>query len=390
MKSLRCLLLAAGFSLAVASVERAAAAQIEIAHGAQPQLATGSDGRIWLVYAQPIAATIASTEGHAHGAASKAKKHKGGHGPGGRGGEVFVASSKDGGVTFSAPVKVAHVPQLMLGNRRGPRVAADGDTITVTAIADELIAFTSRDGGRTWSGRVAINDAPGSAREGLHDLAGAADGRLFVTWLDLRNGAMELWGAESTDGGATWSKNEQIYKSPGKSICECCHPNARFDAEGNLAVMWRNSIDGARDMWIATRARDSDRFGAARKLGAGTWKLNACPMDGGAIVVFGDGKFGAVWQRSGDVFFLGEAGASEINLGKGRQPVAVLNPEMPVVIWSEGANLVVVSGTSGGPPVGRIAGARFPSVVGVPGGRGVVVAYERSAQSTTSIGIELL
>jgi hypothetical protein len=40
---------------------------------------------------------------------------------------------------------------------------------------------------------------------------------------------MQLWGASSQDSGRTWAKNEQIFKSPDKSICACCHPTALFD-----------------------------------------------------------------------------------------------------------------------------------------------------------------
>src|SRR5690606_22585764 len=98
-----------------------------------------------------------------------------------------------------------------------------------------------------------------------------------------------------------WSEDQPIYRSPDRSICECCHPTALFDSAGNLAVMWRNSIEGSRDMWLAARPAGATQFSAARKIGEGTWKLDGCPMDGGHIVALGDGNFGAVWQREGDV-----------------------------------------------------------------------------------------
>ena len=47
--------------------------------------------------------------------------------------------------------------------------------------------------------------------------------------------------------------------------------------------MWRNSLDGARDMFVS-ESRDGGRtFSNARKLGSGTWPLKACPMDGGHL-----------------------------------------------------------------------------------------------------------
>lgn len=374
------LLSAAFFTFAFGGLAQTSSARTEIARAAQPQLAAAPDGRVWVVYGHLLEVPAAQPE---------AQKHKG-HAPSVRSGEVFVAGSTDGGATFAAPVKVAHMPKLMLGLRRGPRIAVNGPNLTVTVNAHELLAFTSRDGGHTWSEPVTVNQVPTSAREGLHDLAAASDGRLFVTWLDLRNGKMELWGAWSKDGGRTWGANERIYRSPDKSICECCHPSASFDADGNLAVMWRNSIEGARDMWIAIRARGAAEFGPATKLGEGSWKLNACPMDGGRIVALGGGDFGGVWTRNGEVFFSRRDGA-ETGLGQGKQPVAVpARDGRPLVVWQQGAGLVSAWGNPGATPTPQAADARFPSILAVPGDRGILLAYERGEKAATSIVVERL
>ncbi len=326
----------------------------------------------------------------AHAAPADGKKQKSHPQPPKRSGDVFVARSNDSGATFAPAVKVAVVPKLMLGMRRGPRIAVHGERLTVTVIAHELLAFTSSDGGKTWSEPVTINEVPTSAREGLHDLAGSSDGQLFVTWLDLRNGKTELWGASSKDSGRTWAKNEQVYKSPDKSICECCHPTALFDAEGNLAVMWRNSIEGARDMWLSTRPKGATKFGAARKLGEGTWQLTACPMDGGLIVALGGGNFGAVWQRAGEIF-LSRTGGAEKSLGKGKQPVAVhASGGEALVVWQQGADLVSLRGLNGS-PVKHASEARFPTLVALPGGKGTLLAHERGpAKGPTTVTVERL
>lgn len=336
-------------------------ARTQIPAAAQPQLAASADGRVWLVYGQTGAAPAAAEhsppshqgggaghDGHSgHAAHAKGKGH-GGPRPDG---DICVTLSTDGGATFAPAVKAATVPSLMLGMRRGPRIAAHGDTLTITVVGAELMAFRSIDAGRTWIGPVTINDVSKSAREGLHDLAVSPNGTLFATWLDLRNGKMELWCAESRDAGQTWSTNEQVYRSPDKSICECCHPTALFDEEGNLAVMWRNSIEGSRDMWMTTRPKGAAKFSAAQKLGEGTWKINGCPMDGGEIVALGGGNFGAVWQRNGEVFISRGEGA-EMNLGKGKQPVAIhTGNRPPLVIWQLGADLMALHNPHGSDPV---------------------------------------
>ena len=334
-----------------------AAPTAEFPNAAQPQLAATADGRVWLVY--------------------------------GRGQEVFVARSDDGGSTFADPVLVANVPKLMLGMRRGPRIAAHGNQVTVTLVAHELLAFHSADGGRSWSAPVTINEIPRSAREGLHDLAVGPAGQAFVTWLDLRNGKTELWGADSADAGKTWGPNRQVRRSPDKSICECCHPTALFDAQGNLAVMWRDSIEGSRDLWLATRAKGTREFSAATKQGAGTWKLNACPMDGGRIVALGHGRFASVWQRAGEVFYAPGDG-TEIHLGPGKQPVALVRNGETLVFWQQGADLVSTQAPAGISPVKYAAAARFPVLVPTVAGHSLLAYEQGPAKGATTVIVKRL
>ncbi len=326
---------------------------VEIPHATQPQLAATPDGRVWIAF--------------------------------GRGPEIYVARSDDQGATFAAPVRVAALPSLMLGKRRGPRIAAHGDNVTVTAMAGELLAFHSKNGGKTWAGPAVVNDTRRSAREGLHAFTVAPDGRLFATWLDLRDASgarTQLFSSESADGGATWSANRLVYRAPpGQTVCECCHPSAHFNARGDLTVMWRNGIDGARDMWSAVRPAGATDFDPAAKLGAGTWLLKACPMDGGAI--FDDRNHTAsVWQRDGSVYFCLENGSEKL-LGKGMQPVGVATAGRSVAVWQQGPDLVVASLRDSAPvsPHVLARGARFPSLAAIRGTDRVLVAYERGADT---------
>lgn len=144
-------------------------------------------------------------------------------------------------------------------------------------------------------------------------------------------------------------------------------------------------------MWMTTRPKGAAAFVAARKLGEGTWKLNACPMDGGRILALGSGQFGAVWMRNGDVF-LSRGESSEINLGKGKQPVAVHTGNAPpMVIWQQGADIVTLASLHGGAPVKHAADARFPTVIALPRGKGALLAYERGpSKGATTVTIERL
>src|SRR5688500_12990940 len=124
-------------------------ARTQIPNAAQPQLAAATDGRVWLTYGTAGDVLTARPDHgagqHGHGADHKdggqrkaGNDHKSGGGHGKMAetsrpaGDIFVARSDDGGVTFAAPIKVAAVPNLMLAMRRGPRIAAHGDRVTVT------------------------------------------------------------------------------------------------------------------------------------------------------------------------------------------------------------------------------------------------------------------
>jgi len=242
-----------------------------------------------------------------------------------------VATSKDQGATFGPPVKVVEAGVLPLGRHRGPRVALTARAIVVTAVTGnveatgphahglasdgDLYAWRSYDGGKSWSQSARINDVAGSAREGLHALASDGKGKLFAVWLDLRGQGTQLYGAFSRDSGATWSKNQLIYQSPDGTICQCCHPSASFAPDGTLSVMWRNDLDGDRDFYLVS-AKPTRPFGTPQKLGLGSWKINACPMDGGGLTHEGN-QVVTAWRREGDLY-LDRPGQPEQKIGAGK------------------------------------------------------------------------
>jgi hypothetical protein len=68
-------------------------------------------------------------------------------------------------------------------------------------------------------------------------------------------------------------------------------------------------------MYLA-RSRDGITFSKPEKLGTGTWKLNACPMDGGALALLNN-RVVTVWRRGHDIF-LASPGEKEERFGTGR------------------------------------------------------------------------
>jgi hypothetical protein len=319
----------------------AAAAAVASFTGLQPQLASGG-GAIYLTFAA--------------------------------GNVISVARSTDAGATFTTPVALPAAGALSLGRRRGPRVAATTQAVVVAAIAGakgggadgDLLVYRSTDQGRTWAAPIVVNDVPGAAREGMHGLAATDAGLIVVAWLDLRQKGTRIYAARSTDHGATWSADTLVYTAPSGSVCECCHPSVAIGPDGRIAVMFRNQIDGRRDLYVV-ESRDGVTFGPAVKQGRGSWTLDACPMDGGALVA-GVASTDAVWRREATLYTTMTAiGATvsgvETEIGPGQDPViARAGPRLDLA-WTGAEGIVLRQGAGRPAPIGP---GRFATIVALP------------------------
>jgi photosystem II stability/assembly factor-like uncharacterized protein len=292
----------------------------------------------------------------------------------GAGHAIYFSGSRDGGKTFSDPVKIADEGFTSIGRRRGPRVAIAGDAIVISAVYGtkpnggdgDLLAWRSTDGGRTWSKPVRVNDRAASAREGLQNIASDGKGFLYAVWLDDRSGGKALYGASSTDVGATWSANKQIYAPAERTICECCHPSVTIGADGTIYAMFRNWMDGSRDMYLAISRDHGKTFGPAQKLGERTWPLKGCPMDGGGLFAGATGVQ-TVWRRN-DTIYTDRPGSPEVEIGKGKDPAIADD----VILWSAPDGLRMQRGAAGSEILD--AQGAYPSLA-VANGR-IIAAWE--------------
>lgn len=292
----------------------------------------------------------------------------------GTGEGVYVSRSLKDASGFEPPVKVAELPKIALGMRRGPRIVVSMGVVTVTAISHRtgnVVSFRSTDRGRTWLPPVTVNDAAGSAREGLHAMAAALEGTVACAWLDVRGKGHRLYMVVSKDAGASWSDDRLVYASPSGTVCECGHPSLAFDPKGKLYVMFRNSLEGARDMYLTSSA-DLKAFTPAAKLGKGTWMLQACPMDGGMLAVDARGNVHAAWQRNRIVQTSGASGVEQ-GLGEGTQPWIASGMAGTYLAWQNGRDIIFAPPGSNPNRVSRKG--NDPVVASSPDGRLVIGAW---------------
>ena len=292
---------------------------------------------------------------------------------------IFVAAMSPQEKEFEKPVLVTRTERPALGSRRGPRLVATEKALIVSFIdSEDLAACVSKDGGKTWKGPNRINQVSKSAGEGLHAMAAAPDGTVYVVWLEARQRGVAPFFARSTDSGESWSEGGLVYDPPGGTICECCHPSITVDREGRVYVMFRNSLQGKRNMYLAVSKDRGKSFTDAEKLGRGNWILNACPMDGGAVAVTSEGKIFTAWRREGTVFFTAGNSAEEREAGPGKNPWIAAAGKAAYLFWEGKTGLYAKKLEADSLSLQGIDGEARDVVIGVsPSGGTVFAAWDQ-------------
>ena len=169
-----------------------------------------------------------------------------------------------------------------------------------------------------------------------------------------------------------------LYESPSGSICDCCHPSLTSTADAGFVVMWRNAVEGYRDLYTM-RLRDGAPAGPAEKQGLGSWRLNACPMDGGGIAMR-EGRVGSAWRREKDIY-IAEPGKPERKLGAGQDVAFAANNQGWYAVWSSPAGIETM--LPGATEITHVSNAgAFPALV-TTGGGVILAAWEENGAIAT-------
>ncbi|MFN6964404.1 MAG: sialidase family protein [Pyrinomonadaceae bacterium] len=187
---------------------------------------------------------------------------------------------------------------------------------------NDLMLSVSRDGGLTFDAPVKINDDTRPASHGMHALALGPGGRVFAAWLDERYLAAvrsqaapvqpedhadmqmsdeaaepnaELYFAVSTDGGRSFAANRRI----AADVCPCCRVSLAA-ADPSVFVSWRQVLPGEfRHIAVASSTDGGASFGAPVIVSDDKWKLTACPVSGPSLLL-NDGALEIVWYAGGE------------------------------------------------------------------------------------------
>ena len=258
----------------------------------------------------------------------------------GSGDSIIYSVSSDKGETFSTPGLIAVLPELSASSMRGPQIASTANGLAVIACnkSGNIFSYTKDEAGK-WSQNGKINDVDTVAKEQF--MALSADGNnAFAVWLDLRgNKRNKIAGAKSSDGGKTWAKNIIVYTSPDTTVCQCCKPSVALRGE-NVYVMFRNWLNGNRDLHLIQSADGGNSFGEAKKLGNDSWALDGCPMDGGSLVINKNGVPETVWRRKSTIYAC-QPGQPESAIGEGSGCTVESVNGKNVYAWTEKGEVII-------------------------------------------------
>ncbi len=233
---------------------------------------------------------------------------------------ILFSRSTDGGLTFSAPVRISDRGGDCIDSDNTvegavPAVGPNGEVYLAWAGPLGLVFDKSTDGGVTWSLDKVITSIPGGwdfSVPGIYRCNGlpvtACDisnspyrGTIYVNWSDQRNGTnnTDVFIVKSTDGGNTWSSPKKVNQDNTQS-----HQFFTWmtvdPTTGYLYIVYydrRNYNDNRTDVYLARSKDGGETFTE--------FKISQSPFTPTASVFFGDytnvaalnGKVYPIWTR---------------------------------------------------------------------------------------------
>lgn len=258
--------------------------------------------------------------------------------------QIFCATSIDDGVSFNKPLLVGKVPDMHLGMSRGPQFTSSNKISVITAMdkMGNIHWYRLNHGTAKWNYMGIVNDLKNSAPEGLMNIAADDKDNFYAVWLDTRVGKHnQIYFSSLTEKSSKWSKNIMAYQSPDQHVCECCRPSVAVKGT-SIALMFRNWLNGSRDLYVVRSSDQGKTFSPAVKMGMDTWKLNGCPMDGGGLRITTANTVQTVWQRKGNIYYA-TPGEPEIYLARGRTCSIAGNGTKPLITYQAGDTLNVIT-----------------------------------------------
>jgi hypothetical protein len=161
-----------------------------------------------------------------------------------------------------------------------------------SAGAYHVATTASRDGGRTWSAPVQLNDDNAMAEHGFVELF-AWDGDVAALWLDGRQ--LAEWSFDDPDRLLGTSLRSARLDDSGEVsareivdelVCDCCQPAAAMASAGPVVAYRDRTPEEIRD--VVVRRHAGGAWQPPVLAAADNWHIEGCPVNGPAIAAAGE------------------------------------------------------------------------------------------------------
>ena len=275
---------------------------------------------------------------------------------------IFFAKSEKLGGPLGPPVRVNQPSENPYYRQESPAVVMRGGDVFITwslthpkitpdkPFSSELRLSRSSDGGKTFGPSTVVNDDGQVINHTFDALQMAADGAVYVAWIDGREGKKEpgTFVAKSTDHGRTITKNLKV----DENTCVCCRTALATSIDGIVYLAWRKIFDGNIRETVVSRSTDGgETFSSPAIVGNDRWVYPACPHRPASLGVDRQGRLYVVWYTEGSdetpaiyLAYSDDQGATfspkkQLNVSKGTfpdHPQMAVDPEgRVVVVWEE-------------------------------------------------------
>jgi hypothetical protein len=338
-----------------------------------PDVAVGPGGEIavlWLAKGNPesAAAKAAAADRAKHGHTHLSSMN------------LYVAVSKDGGASFSAPLRVNREDNEVWGFAVSrPRVAyGPGGTLHIAYPANEMQpdlgkpVLTSRytrstDGGASFEvprrlSTVTDADLANVIHGGFASVAAfgtmgvAPNGDVHLVWIDTRDMTSgtdnaSIYGVVSHDDGRTFTQ-DRVEAAGG--VCPCCQLTLAFDSASRPVLGSRLvTPEGVRASTVARADGKDGAFGERVSTGGAPWKIDGCPLKPTVLAVRGDTIYTAVHngaeQPAGVLLATSRNGGASFNAAQAAHPGAQVSDAPAIALAARDRAVVAWHAKTDGP-----------------------------------------
>jgi len=171
--------------------------------------------------------------------------------------KYYLSRSVNGGQTWADPVALTGDSQSVFGHR----LVRSGDRLLLVwqdsrTGLDRIYSVSSGDGGVTWTSPTRVDHLPAESRSDASSPAAVlgADGEAFVAWQDGRNGRPDIFIGRSGDGGRSWDKEDTRLDMDDAGTAFSKSPAVARAADGRLAVAWEDDRAGYEGIYLRVRS----------------------------------------------------------------------------------------------------------------------------------------